>query len=463
MVKIQDLDFEIKFVEGKLNVLADLCSRPEDTNISPLADLMIKNSINAIQLLDENEDIIALQTEEFIDSIKKPGLNIEKIDNCYYETSTELLRIILPQPFREIVIQSAHNLGHFGNNKTYNSVSRNYFWPHMRKQVYNFVQTCVICQRNKLSKNIKRDSIRFPLTTKFKTVHIDIVGPLKRSRNGNTYILTMIDRCTSWVEAVPLRTISAEQVASKFYNNWVCRFGIPDFIITDQGSQFESELFNSLLNMLGIVRKRTTAYHPQSNGKIERFHRTLKNTIRCLIDQSGDWEKHLPTALYAIRIAQSADGYCPSLLVYGEEINVPWTFMTHPVDRMYSEDSDFMSELKNSMLQFNEDIMTDDFNIENLEQTFTDKYVWIKDPLLKSSLECKYLGPFEVIAVDYPVLTINRNGTNYKINIDRVKPARFIRQTEVDEPDIVSDNENILLPDEPDASEDNIYLWTDFN
>ena len=107
------------------------------------------------------------------------------------------------------------------------------------------------------------------------------------------------------------------------------------------------------------------------------------------------------------------------------------------------------------MLQFSEDIMIDDFNIENLENFFIDKYVWIKDPLLKSSLANKYLGPFEVLSVDYPVITINRNGEQYKVNIDRIKPARFIRQTEVNEPDNITNDEN------SDDTENSRYIWTE--
>ena len=104
MVKLQELDFEIQYVPGTSNILADLCSRPNDTTMSPLGELNVKNTLNAIKLLEENQEIINLQTPEFIESIKSPGLNIEKIDNCFYETSTGLLRIILPSVFREIVI-----------------------------------------------------------------------------------------------------------------------------------------------------------------------------------------------------------------------------------------------------------------------------------------------------------------------------------------------------------------------
>jgi len=456
MVKLQELDFDIQYIKGTTNVLADLCSRPDDATISPLAEVQIKSNINAIEFFTENEEIINAQTQEFIESMQKPGLTIEKIDNCYYETSTEFLRIVLPEIFRKIVIDAAHDLGHYGNNKTYNLVSRRYYWPSMRKQVYNQVQSCISCQQNKLSKSIQRQPIKFPQTTKFKTVHIDIVGPFPKSRNSNTYILTMIDRCTGWPEAIPMRSISAEQVATKFYNSWICRFGIPESIISDQGRQFESALFNSLLNMFGISHKRTTAYHPQTNGKIERMHRTLKNSIRCLISQSSDWERSLPTALYALRIALNNTGYSPSLLVYGEEIYVPWMLLSDRHEREYSEDTDFISDLRNKMLDFSNEILENDFKIKNLANTqdFSHKYVWIKDPILKGTFEGKYLGPFEILEINFPVLTINRNGMQYKINIDRTKPAKIIRNTVNDN---VSDNE--VCPIE--ESTDDRYSWTD--
>ena len=113
----------------------------------------------------------------------------------------------------------------------------------------------------------------------FDIVHIDLVGPLPPSR-GFTYLLTCIDRFTRWPEAIPLANITADAVAQAFLSGWISRFSVPSTIITDRGCQFESQLWSTLMSLLGSKRARTTAYHPQANGMVERFHCQLKAGLK---------------------------------------------------------------------------------------------------------------------------------------------------------------------------------------
>ena len=136
---------------------------------------------------------------------------------------------------------------------------------------------------------------------RFSALHLDLVGPLPESE-GCTYLLTIIDRYSRWLEAVPLSDMTAKSCARALIRHWISRYGVPDTIVTDQGRQFTSDLWNELTVILGIVKKRTTAYHPQANGMIERQHRTLKERLvsRACSTGSGSWMDHLPLSLIHI-------------------------------------------------------------------------------------------------------------------------------------------------------------------
>jgi cleavage and polyadenylation specificity factor subunit 1 len=137
-----------------------------------------------------------------------------------------------------------------------------------------------------------------PPAARFLHVHIDLVGPLPVS-SGYTYCLTAVDRFTRWPEVILITDITADTVARALLTGWISRFGCPQTITTDQGWQFESQLFKSLANMCGIQLSRTTAHHTAANGLVERFHRTLKAAIVCHADQQ--WTEALPLVLLGIR------------------------------------------------------------------------------------------------------------------------------------------------------------------
>lgn len=122
---------------------------------------------------------------------------------------------------------------------------------------------------------------------------------------GHCYCLTCIDRFSRWPEVFPIPNIEAEMIARTFYGRWIARFGTPLRITTDQGRQFESSRFNQLSLLTGTMHFRTTAYHAQANGIVERFHRQLKDAIRCHEQQR--WTEILPSILLGIHAAWRED------------------------------------------------------------------------------------------------------------------------------------------------------------
>ena len=200
--------------------------------------------------------------------------------SLYCDTSTGQQQPIVPQEWRRTVFDSLHGLSHPGIRATQKLVTSRFVWPDINADVCRWARSCIQYQRAKVHKHTVTPQSKFPVPdARFDVVHIDLVGPLPPSK-GFTYILTCIDRFTRWPEAIPLTSSSTEEIAQALLNGWIARFGVPSKIVTDRGRQFESNLWNSLMSLLGTKRARTTAYHPQSNGMIERFHRQLKTALK---------------------------------------------------------------------------------------------------------------------------------------------------------------------------------------
>ena len=159
------------------------------------------------------------------------------------------------------------------------------------------------------------------MTEPFERIAIDIVGPLPKIRKGNRYILVICDYATRYPEAIPMRYIDAESVAEvliKFFST----VGIPKEILSDQGSNFMSQLLKEMYRLLGVHPIRTTPYHPQTDGLVERFNKTLKSLLRRTIKEQGkDWDCLVPYVLFAYReVPQTSTGFSPFELLYGREV-----------------------------------------------------------------------------------------------------------------------------------------------
>ena len=144
-------------------------------------------------------------------------------------------------------------------------------------------------------------AIPAPLS-RFQYVHIDVVGPFL-SNQGMRYVLTMMDLTMRWSEAVPIAEATADTIIQAYHSTWIARFGIPRIVTSDRGAQFTSRAWTGTMMKLRISQTTTTAYHPQSNGLVERFHRSLKNALRCAIGATRSWTRSLPWVLLGLRNA----------------------------------------------------------------------------------------------------------------------------------------------------------------
>ena len=233
------------------------------------------------------------------------------------DNDIDSLLLVVPDSLHEQAVRSVHCLpgGHQGQDKTLLKCRRRFFWYGMSTYIRNFVNTCVVCERT--SKRISPGVA--PLGSLqagfcFECVGVDLVGPLPTSTNGYQYILVAVDHFSRWVEAYPLQNIRADTVVRALVNNWVSRFGAPIRFHSDQGSQFESKLFAGMCSLLGVKKSRSTPYHPQGNGCVERTNRTLKELLRASASSNPlEWDLHLPFILLTYRSSvHSSTGFSPS-------------------------------------------------------------------------------------------------------------------------------------------------------
>nr|XP_054761448.1 uncharacterized protein LOC129267850 [Lytechinus pictus] len=224
----------------------------------------------------------------------------------------------------------AHELpmaGPVGIRKTEDRIMRHFYWPKMHKDVVHFCKTCHTCQIiGKAQPSIKpAPLIPIPAFEEpFTRVLVDCVGPLPRTRSGHRFLLTIMDLSTRFPETIPLRSITAKTVVQALVQ-FFTRYGLPKEIQCDQGSNFMSGIFQQVMKELGIRQIKSSAYHPQSQGALERYHQTLKTMIRAYCeDYPDDWDKEISFLLFATRDSPNESiGFSPFELVYGHEVRGP--------------------------------------------------------------------------------------------------------------------------------------------
>ena len=170
-------------------------------------------------------------------------------------------------------------------------------------------------------------------------VAADIMGPLPESEAGNSYILVVGDYFTRWMEAFPIPNQEAVTVAQKLVDEVYCRFSVPEQLHSDQGKQFESGLMHEICKLLNISKSQTTAYHPQCDGLVERFNRTLQDMLATTVRDPFDWEGSLRKVCMAYNSSVNAStGFTPFYLMFGREARLP-------VDLIYGARSGESSEV----------------------------------------------------------------------------------------------------------------------
>lgn len=241
-----------------------------------------------------------------------------------------LLQIVVPVSFRDKVLSLAHDhhfAGHLGVNKTTDRILRHFFWPGIKRDVVRYCQTCNLCQvvgkPNQVIPPVPLQPIPV-MSEPSENVILDCVGPLPRTKSGNQWLLTIMCSVTRFPEAIPLHKITA-LVIIKALMGFFSLFGLPKTIQTHRGTNFMSCVFAQAMCQLAVHHVTSSPYHPQTQGVLERFSKTLKSMLKVFcLEFQRDWDEGVPFALFAVReIVQESLGFCPSELVFGHMVRGP--------------------------------------------------------------------------------------------------------------------------------------------
>jgi hypothetical protein len=216
--------------------------------------------------------------------------------------------------------------GHLGVNKTYDKIRTRFYWIGCRQSIADWIQSCQECMQAKGPKTRSRGRMmQYSSGAPFERIAMDIAGPFPISASGNRYVLVVMDYFSKWPEVYAIPNQEAKTIADVFVKNWVCRFGVPIELHSDQGRNFESAIFAEMCLTLGINKTRTTPLHPQSDGMVERFNRTLEEHLRKVVSRDQkDWDKHIPTFLMAYRSAvHDTTSNTPAKILFGTDLRLP--------------------------------------------------------------------------------------------------------------------------------------------
>jgi hypothetical protein len=312
----------------------------------------------------------------------------------------------------------------------------------MTKDVQNYCKCCEICAtRKKAGKKGRAGMRRYDAGLPLEEVCIDLAGPFPKSDKGNAWVLVVVDSFTKWMEAYPLTDSKAPQVAEALVLNFFSRFGVPYWIKSDRGRQFQSELFEHMCTMLDMQHKVSTPFHPQGNSRVERMVKVVSNLVNCFCRSQSNWDDRLPLLSLAYRSTiHEVTGYSPNYLMLGREVYLPLDVMIQSIPESQRVTApQYVTELK-ERLQVAFKCVRDNLKREGLRQrkyynlkTQGDEFkpgqlVYLKETTRKIGVSPKlspyWLGPYMVVKKFGTVYEIQKSAKTSKLyHFDLLKPC----------------------------------------
>ena len=310
--RLADFDFTINYKPGKETLRADALSRAIDGGVAGSEEAMFQEGqllVSEMVGTDESEDV------EMQEPIADERLSWDKME--------ESGLLLVPEDKRVEILAEHHDsgiAGHWGIARTQELITRNYWWPEMRKTIEEYISKCDRCQRAKPDRHARTTALRpMPVGNgPWQEIGMDFVVGLPLSE-GFDAILVVIDRFSKYARYIPCHsTWNSEKLANAFVREIWCHFGLPKAITSDRDPRMASQMWKDIHKQLGIRLRMSTAHHPQTDGLSERAIQTLSQYLRLYThDRQEDWHNWLPMAEFAYNNSVNRHGYTPFRAVLG--------------------------------------------------------------------------------------------------------------------------------------------------
>uniref|UniRef100_A0A3B3ILD1 Gypsy retrotransposon integrase-like protein 1 n=1 Tax=Oryzias latipes TaxID=8090 RepID=A0A3B3ILD1_ORYLA len=242
--------------------------------------------------------------------------------------SEQRVQIVVPSVIVPDLLERLHGgpaAAHFSAERVWEKAMQNYYWPFMLRDIRQWCEQCRACQtRRSPAPKPKAPMGGLPVNRPLQRVAADILELPVTSR-GNRYVLVVEDYFTKFVNLYALPNQTAQTVARCLFEDYVLVHGIPEVLHSDQGRQFEAEVIKFLCQWMGTKKTRTTAYHPKSDGMVERHKRTVIDQLaKMLLSHGGEWDEFLKVVCFAYNTTKhSSTHFSPYYLLHGREARVP--------------------------------------------------------------------------------------------------------------------------------------------